>query len=138
MEQQKFHLSLFVSDTEKTISFYTRLFGTEPSKVKKDYVKFELANPALVISFIQSPEKVQSHFGHLGFMVNSTAEVEERKSVLKSSNIEIGLEEQEVACCYAKQDKFWVNDPDGYEWEVYHFIEDVNQNEEKYTAAPCC
>lgn len=138
MEHQKFHLSLFVSDTEKTINFYSRLFGTEPSKVKEDYVKFELANPALVISFIQSPEKVQSRFGHLGFMVNSTAEVEERKAALKSSNIEIGLEEQEVACCYAKQDKFWVNDPDGYEWEVYHFIEDVNQNEEKYSAAPCC
>lgn len=138
MKQQKFHLSLFVSDTEKTVNFYTRLFGTEPSKVKDDYVKFELADPALVISFIQSPGKVQSHFGHLGFMVNSTEEVEDRKAALKASNIEIGLEEQEVACCYAKQDKFWVNDPDGYEWEVYHFIEDVNQNEEKYTAAPCC
>lgn len=138
MKQQKFHLSLFVSDTEKTVNFYTRLFGTEPSKVKDDYVKFELTDPALVISFIQSPEKVQSHFGHLGFMVNSTTEVEDRKAALKASNIEIGLEEQEVACCYAKQDKFWVNDPDGYEWEVYHFIEDVNQNEEKYTAAPCC
>lgn len=138
MKQQKFHLSLFVSDTEKTVNFYTRLFGTEPSKVKDDYVKFELADPALVISFIQSPDKVQSHFGHLGFMVNSTTEVEDRKAALKASNIEIGLEEQEVACCYAKQDKFWVNDPDGYEWEVYHFIEDVNQNEEKYTAAPCC
>ncbi len=138
MKEQKFHLSLFVSDTEKTVNFYTRLFGKEPSKVKDDYVKFELADPALVISFIQSPEKVQSNFGHLGFLVNSTAEVEDRKAALKESNIEIGLEEQEVACCYAKQDKFWVNDPDGYEWEVYHFIEDVNQNEEKYTAAPCC
>lgn len=138
MKQQKFHLSLFVSDTEKTVSFYTRLFGTEPSKVKADYVKFELADPALVITFLQAPDKVQSHFGHLGFLVNSTEEVEARKDALKTSGIEIGLEEQEVACCYAKQDKFWVNDPDGYEWEVYHFIEDVNQNEEKYTAAPCC
>lgn len=138
MKTQKFHLSLFVSDTEKTVDFYTRLFGTGPSKVKDDYVKFELADPALVISFIQSPEKVRSAFGHLGFMVNTTEEVEKRKTELKAANIEIGLEEQEVACCYAKQDKFWVNDPDGYEWEVYHFITDVQQNEEKYTAAPCC
>ena len=138
MKEQKFHLSLFVSDTEKTVNFYTRLFGTEPSKVKADYVKFELADPALVITFLQAPDKVQSHFGHLGFLVNSTEEVEARKDALKTSGIEIGLEEQEVACCYAKQDKFWVNDPDGYEWEVYHFIEDVNQNEDKYTAAPCC
>lgn len=138
MKEQKFHLSLFVSDTEKTINFYTRLFGTEPIKVKADYVKFELANPALVISFLRAPDKVRSDFGHLGFMVNSTEEVETRKVALKTANIEIGLQEQEVACCYAKQDKFWVNDPDGYEWEVYHFIEDVEQNEEKYTAAPCC
>ncbi|MDW3196675.1 MAG: ArsI/CadI family heavy metal resistance metalloenzyme [Cytophagales bacterium] len=138
MKEQKFHLSLFVSDTDKTVNFYTRLFGTEPSKVKSDYVKFELADPALVITFLQAPDKVQNHFGHLGFLVNSTEEVEARKDALKTSGIEIGLEEQEVACCYAKQDKFWVNDPDGYEWEVYHFIEDVNQNEEKYTAAPCC
>lgn len=138
MKQQKFHLSLFVSDTDKTVDFYTKLFGREPVKVKTDYAKFELEDPALVISFIQSPEKVQSNFGHLGFMVNSTAAVDERKAALKSLNVEIGLEEQEVACCYAKQDKFWVNDPDGYEWEVYHFIEDVQKNEEKYTAAPCC
>ena len=138
MTQQKFHLSLFVSDTKKTVNFYTKLFGIEPGKVKADYAKFELTDPALVISFIQAPEKVQSNFGHLGFKVHSTQEVEERKAALRSSDIEIGLEEQEVACCYAKQDKFWVNDPDGYEWEVYHFIEDVNRNEEKYTAAPCC
>ena len=138
MENQKFHLSLFVSDTEETVRFYTRLFGDEPVKVKSDYAKFELKDPALVISFIQAPDKVKSEFGHLGFMVNSSEQVEARKAALKSLDVKIGLEEQEVACCYAKQDKFWVNDPDGYEWEVYHFIEDVEKNEEKYTAAPCC
>lgn len=138
MGDQKFHLSLFVSDTEESLQFYKKLFGAEPVKVKADYSKFELRDPALVISFIQAPEKVRNDFGHMGFMVNSTAEVEERKSALKALGVEISLEEQEVACCYARQDKFWVNDPDGYEWEVYHFIEDVEKNEEKYAATPCC
>ncbi|WP_258103065.1 ArsI/CadI family heavy metal resistance metalloenzyme [Marinoscillum sp. MHG1-6] len=137
METSKFHLSLFVSDIDKTIQFYTRLFGFEPVKTKSDYTKFELDNPGLVISFIESGDKVSPQFGHLGFRVSNDAELEKKKSEL-SQYLEIELEEQNVACCYAKQNKFWVNDPDGYEWEVYHFIEDVEQNEPKYSAAPCC
>lgn len=138
MNSQKFHFSLYVSDTEETVKFYSKLFGHEPVKVKADYAKFELEDPALVVSFIQAPEKVRKDFGHMGFMVRSTDQVEQRKTALKSLNVDIALEEQEVACCYAKQDKFWVNDPDGYEWEVYHLINDVEKNDEKYTAAACC
>ncbi|MFY0599167.1 MAG: VOC family protein [Cyclobacteriaceae bacterium] len=135
--QMKFHLSLFVSDVEKSVAFYEKLFDQPVSKTKTDYFKFDLDNPGLVISFIKSPDKVKSDFGHLGFRVENLEALEGKKKLLKES-LDITLEEENVACCYAKQDKFWVNDPDGYEWEVYHFLEDVNTDEPKHSAVSCC
>ncbi|MEO9476842.1 MAG: ArsI/CadI family heavy metal resistance metalloenzyme [Cyclobacteriaceae bacterium] len=136
-DQLKFHLSLFVSDIDETVSFYQTLFGVEPVKVKEDYAKFETENPGLVISFIQSPEKVRADFGHLGFRVESKEMLATKKQELEEK-IAIALEEENTACCYAFQDKFWVSDPDGYEWEVYHFIEDVQQLAKKQSAVSCC
>ncbi len=135
-DQLKFHLGLNVSDINQTVVFYEKFFNTPPTKVKKDYAKFELENPALVISFIESGN-VRKDFGHIGFKVNSPEELEEKKTAVQNL-LDIKLEEENTACCYARQDKFWVNDPDGYEWEVYHFIEDVKENDPKYTASPCC
>lgn len=132
----KFHIGLNVSNIEATVNFYRHLFGIEPVKEKRDYAKFELDNPGLVISFIESPEKVGSHFGHLGIRVNSDSELEEKKAAV-STHLNIGLEEENTNCCYAHQNKFWVNDPDGYEWEVYHFLKDA-ENPERYSAAACC
>jgi len=125
MNQFKFHVGLNVGDIEKTVSFYQKLFGTNPIKVEKDYAKFELENPGLVISFIES-NKVSPQFGHMGIRVNSQEELEERKKAIESQ-IEIQLEENNTSCCYAVQNKFWVSDPDGYEWEVYHFLKDDNK-----------
>lgn len=137
MEQpNKFHIGMHVSDIQKTVDFYQHLFGSEPVKKKSDYAKFELDNPGLVISFIESPQKVGSHFGHLGIRVNSQEELEAKKSEV-SGYLQIALEEEATNCCYAIQNKFWVNDPDGYEWEVYHFLEDT-ENKPKYSAASCC
>jgi len=125
MNQFKFHVGLNVEDIEKTVSFYQKLFGTNPIKVEKDYAKFELDNPGLVISFIES-KKASPQFGHMGIRVNSQEELEERKKAIESQ-IEIQLEENNTSCCYAVQNKFWVSDPDGYEWEVYHFLKDDNK-----------
>ncbi len=134
--QNKFHIGMHVSDINKTVEFYRHLFGSEPVKQKTDYAKFELDNPGLVISFIESAQKVGNHFGHLGIRVNSNAELERRKSEV-SGYLNIALEEEATNCCYATQNKFWVNDPDGYEWEVYHFIRDAEKNE-KNIAVTCC
>ena len=125
MEQFKFHIGLNVTDIQQTVSFYEKLFGAKPVKVEKDYAKFELENPGLVISFIQS-ENVSSQFGHMGIRVNSQEELKQRKKEVEAQ-IEIQLEEENTSCCYAIQNKFWVSDPDGYEWEVYHFINDDNK-----------
>ena len=123
MEQFKFHIGLNVSDIGQTTAFYQKLFGQEPVKVKQGYSKFELDNPGLVISFIEA-DKVGPQFGHLGIRVNNRLELAEKKQAIESL-IDIKLEEKNTTCCYAVQDKFWVRDPDGYEWEVYYFIKDA-------------
>ena len=125
MEQFKFHIGLNVKDIDQTTTFYKRLFGTEPIKEKEGYSKFELDNPGLVISFIES-SKTGPHFGHLGIRVNSHEDLVQKKQEIESL-IKIELEENNTSCCYAVQDKFWVKDPDGYEWEVYHFLKDSDK-----------
>lgn len=124
MEQFKFHIGLNVKDIEETTTFYKKLFGTDPVKVEEGYSKFELDNPGLVISFIES-ENTGPHFGHLGIRVNSQEELVQKKEEIESL-IKIELEEKNTSCCYAVQNKFWVKDPNGYEWEVYHFLKDAD------------
>ena len=129
------HISLFVSDINETVKFYDKFFNEEAAKVKEDYAKYELDAPALTISFIQNGEKVNTS-GHYGIQVETKEELNEKLNLARGNKL-VELEEVETACCYAIQDKFWVNDPDGYEWEVYHFLDDVEQNDSK-TAAACC
>lgn len=135
--QMKFHLSINVEDIQKTITFYHNLFGVPPVKEKADYAKFELDNPGLVISFIQKEGQVRSDFGHLGFRVASDEILAERKATL-SQLMQVKLEEENTNCCYAIQNKFWVEDPDGYEWEVYHFIEDASPIDKAQSQVKCC
>lgn len=125
MDQFKFHIGLNVTDIERTTTFYKHLFGQEPVKTKPGYSKFELDNPDLVISFIESTHQGPS-FGHMGIRVNSQEELITKKQEIEGL-IDIQLEEKNTACCYAVQNKFWVKDPDGYEWEVYHFLSDADQ-----------
>ena len=143
MEQFKFHVGLNVSDIEQTTNFYQRLFGQEPTKREEGYSKFELDNPGLVISFIRS-KVLGPQFGHMGIRVNSHEELVEKKKEL-GSLMKIELEETNTSCCFAVQDKFWVKDPDGYEWEVYHFLKDDDKmgghqsiSEEDKELTGCC
>ena len=139
-EFPKMHVSLYVSDLAKSVQFYTAFFGVVPNKVKSGYAKFILNEPALIISFVENPEKVQANFGHLGFQVASKEEMEDR---LESAKL-LGLNTKEeigTSCCYAVQDKFWVADPDGTQWEVYYFHADAEFNDPHYTteeASACC
>ncbi len=118
------HISLYVKSIEDTVDFYSKFFNTSAAKVEKAYAKFELDAPALTISFVES-KKVEKppHFGHLGIQVKTKEELNDKLNLARGQKI-VELEEMETTCCYAIQDKFWVADPDGYEWEVYHFISD--------------
>lgn len=134
------HISLYVSDLAKTVRFYNTFFGRPADKIKPGYAKYLLTDPALVISFIEHPERVRAGFGHLGFQVATKAELESLLEKARAQGL-VGREETGVACCYAVQDKFWVHDPDGVEWEVYYFHKDAEWNDPRYETPPsggCC
>jgi len=136
----RMHVSLYVSDLEKSINFYSAFFATAPAKVKPGYAKYVLESPSLIISFVENQDRVRQNFGHLGFQVETVEELniklwEARKKELVSKE-EIG-----TTCCYAKQDKFWVSDPDGVQWEVYYFHADAEFNDPHYEmsgSSVCC
>jgi catechol 2,3-dioxygenase-like lactoylglutathione lyase family enzyme len=136
----RMHVSLYVSDIEKSVDFYTQFFGQSPTKVKTDYAKFVLDKPSLIISFVENKDRVQSNFGHLGFQVETLEDLNIKLWEAKKKNL-VAKEEIGTNCCYAKQDKFWVNDPDGVQWEVYYFHEDAEFNDPHYEsteAQACC
>jgi len=115
----RMHVSLYVSDLTATVNFYTAFFGQPAAKIRPGYAKYVLDKPSLIISFVENAERVASNFGHLGFQVETVAELDERLTTARAAGL-VQREEIGTACCYAKQDKFWVNDPDGTEWEVYY------------------
>ncbi|MDX2191020.1 MAG: ArsI/CadI family heavy metal resistance metalloenzyme [Bacteroidota bacterium] len=136
----RMHVSLYVSDLEKSIQFYNTFFNQAPEKVKPGYAKYILESPSLIISFIENPDRVQQNFGHLGFQVETEVDLNLQLWTARKNKLEV-REEIGTSCCYAKQDKFWVNDPDGVQWEVYYFHEDSEFNDPHYsekTATACC
>ena len=136
----RMHVSLYVSDITKTVGFYTTFFGQEPVKVKPKYAKYVLESPSLIISFVENKERVQSNFGHLGFQVETLEDLNIKLWEAKKKNI-VAKEEVGTNCCYAKQDKFWLNDPDGVQWEVYYFHADAEFNAPNYEISEdkaCC
>ena len=136
----RMHVSLYVSDIEKTIRFYDQFFETVPVKIKPNYAKYILEKPSLIISFVENKDLVQSNFGHLGFQVETVEELNSKMEYIRANKILL-REEMGTNCCYAIQDKFWVNDPDNIQWEVYYFYEDAEFNDphyEKQDTKACC
>jgi catechol 2,3-dioxygenase-like lactoylglutathione lyase family enzyme len=119
----KAHLALNVKDVEKSIGFYRKMLGIEPSKVRTGYAKFDVENPPLNLTLNQHTFNEQGALSHLGLQVASTEDV----LAVRERWAEAGLvtrDEMNTNCCYARQDKTWVHDPDGYEWEVFVVLED--------------
>jgi catechol 2,3-dioxygenase-like lactoylglutathione lyase family enzyme len=134
------HASLYVSDLQNSIDFYTKFFGVEPVKVKPRYAKYVLESPSLIISFVENKDRVQANFGHLGFQVETLEDLNIKLWEARKKNI-VSREETGTNCCYAKQDKFWATDPDGVQWEVYYFHEDAEFNDPHYELSEtqaCC
>lgn len=129
------HLSLKVSDLDRSVDFYRRFFGG-PAKLETDYAKFVTNDPEIHLAL--QPGRDAGKLGalsHLGIRVDSTERVREWKSALNGRGLMTGEEKRE-ACCYALQEKFWVADPDGNRWEVYTVLEDIDQKAEAGTT--CC
>jgi len=116
-------LALNVSDLDEAISFYSKLFATTPAKVRPGYANFAIAEPPLKLVLIEGAG-VPGSLNHLGVEVGSTDEVAEAQSRLTGEGLSCATEDQ-VACCYALQDKVWVDAPDGEPWEIYTVLGDV-------------
>src|SRR6516164_1743208 len=117
------HIALNVRDVAVSIEFYRKLFGIEPVKVRAGYAKFDVQNPPLNISLNESAVAGPGSLSHLGIQVASTEDV----LVVRRQWSEAGLvvrDEMKTNCCYAVQDKTWVEDPDGNQWEAFVVLED--------------
>jgi extradiol dioxygenase family protein len=131
----KLHLSLDVNNVDESVRFYSILFGTEPTKVKPGYAKFDLAEPAVNLTLNENAPCCITGLSHMGVRVSSTEEVTAAKQRLEAAGL-IALEENNTTCCYAMQDKVWVIDPTGYRWEVYVFKGDAQPEVE--ASSTCC
>jgi catechol 2,3-dioxygenase-like lactoylglutathione lyase family enzyme len=129
------HVGINVTDLEKSIEFYEKVFGTKPVKIKQDYAKFLLEEPGLNFTLNVRDEVKGNQINHFGFQVQNAEEVIFHKKRLEKKGF-FTREEMNTTCCYALQDKFWVTDPDGNEWEFFYTKEDYNTKQEE--ANTCC
>lgn len=113
-----FHLSLNVADLDRSVEFFSTFLGLSPAKEYTDYAKFELKSPPLVLSLQPGSPRGGGALNHLGFRVGDSTLLVEMQRRLEKAGISTRREEG-VACCYARQTKFWVEDPDKNLWEVY-------------------
>jgi catechol 2,3-dioxygenase-like lactoylglutathione lyase family enzyme len=132
----KAHLAINVRDVTASIEFYRKLFGVEPSKVRTGYAKFDLTNPLLNLTLNQRPFHDAGALSHLGIQVRSTGDVLAMREQWHERGL-ITRDEMQTNCCYATQDKTWVKDPDGNEWEVFVVLED-NLPEPAEEPISCC
>lgn len=119
----KAHLAINVNSVAESINFYRRFWGIEPSKVRPGYAKFDLQNPPLNFTLNEVPSSGRGALSHLGIQVGSTADVLATRERWQQLGL-LPREEMQTSCCYALQDKAWVRDPDGNEWEVFVVLQD--------------
>lgn len=120
-----------VRNAQRSINFYKKMLGLEPSKVRTGYAKFDVQHPPLNLTLNEHSFNERGALSHLGIQVASTADVLRMRERWAEAGL-VTRDEMQTDCCYATQDKTWARDPDGNEWEVFVVLKD-NQPE----AAPC-
>jgi catechol 2,3-dioxygenase-like lactoylglutathione lyase family enzyme len=123
----RFHAGIHVADLARSVRFYRTLLGVEPAKHYDDYAKFELAEPPLVLALYPSPQQPGGALNHVGLRFPDSAALVEVQRRLEEAGIATQRQEG-VECCYARQTKFWVTDPDRTLWEVYTLHEDIDHS----------
>jgi catechol 2,3-dioxygenase-like lactoylglutathione lyase family enzyme len=119
----RIQLALNVDDIEESVAFYSKLFGTEPAKRRPGYANFAIAEPPLKLVLLENRGQGGS-LNHLGIEVAGTDVVDAEQTRLAAAGL-ASLEERDTICCYARQDKFWVQGtPHGERWEIYTVKED--------------
>jgi len=119
----RIQLALNVDDLDKAVTFYSKLFGVEPAKRRPRYANFAIAQPPLKLVLMENPGQGGT-LNHLGIEVASTEMVDAEQRRLTEAGL-ASTDERATFCCYAKQDKFWVEGtPNGERWEIYTVLAD--------------
>jgi catechol 2,3-dioxygenase-like lactoylglutathione lyase family enzyme len=130
----KAHIALNVASIEHSVAFYQKMLGIAPLKVRPGYAKFDVQDPPLNLSLNEARTSAKGGtLSHLGLQVASTEDVLAVRSRWSTAGL-VPRDEMQTSCCYALQDKAWVADPDGNEWEVFAVLGDVEQP----AASACC
>lgn len=136
---KRFHVHVSVQDLPESVRFYSGLFGAPPAVEKADYAKWMLDDPR--INFAISQRGHTAGVNHLGFQVESEDELTDLRGQVSKAGI-AALDQAGAACCYAKSDKYWIEDPQGIAWETFHTLgsvpiygEEAGRAEEK---SACC
>ncbi|MGB5475306.1 MAG: ArsI/CadI family heavy metal resistance metalloenzyme [Gammaproteobacteria bacterium] len=118
----RMHIHIAVTDLAQNIRFYSTLFGTAPTVSKPDYAKWELADPA--VNFAISDRGGAAGLDHVGIQTDDEAELAAIRARLQQAGI-AGHSQDATACCYARSDKYWTQDPQGIAWETFRTLETI-------------
>lgn len=133
---KRFHVHVHVSDLQKSIAFYSRMFAAEPTRTESDYAKWMLEDPR--INFAISTRGGTVGVDHLGIQTDTAEELTGLKAQARSADMSLQAE-GEVSCCYARSDKYWLTDPQGVAWEQFHTLVDIPVFSDKQPqASGCC
>ena len=116
---KRFHIHVSVENLDRSVQFYSTLFGATPTRVEADYAKWMLEDPR--VNFAISTHRQPVGVNHLGFQVDTDEELRSMHSQLEAADSQL-VQETEQACCYAKGNKYWVTDPTGIAWETFHTL----------------
>jgi catechol 2,3-dioxygenase-like lactoylglutathione lyase family enzyme len=131
------HVHLHVRDLDASRAFYERFLGAPPVKEKPGYAKFLPAFAPINLALSAGESSRGNAVDHLGFQVETREIVNDLLARVKAAGLSV-REEMDTNCCYANQDKFWVRDPDGVEWEIYHLNYDLEDELAASTPSTCC
>ena len=121
----RLHVALNTNRFEESVEFYSKLFGSDPAKLRQDWAKFDLREPALNLTLNRSDKTIHhGDINHLGIEVNDSEAVLAMDQRLRDLGLST-LPENDVTCCYARQDKTWVQDPNGNSWEFFYVKADA-------------
>ena len=132
----RLQLALNVSNLDEAVDFYTKFFKTEPTKLRPGYANFAITEPPLKLVLFENSGDPGT-INHLGVEVSTTDEVQDATRYLSEQGFETDIEEK-TTCCFAVQDKVWVDGPDASRWEVYTVLADASDSSSVAGDATCC
>ena len=129
----RFHVHTHVIDLQRSIDFYSKMFGARPTRVEADYAKWMLEDPC--VNFAISTRGGKPGLDHFGIQTDSEEELTELKRRARAADMVV-LDEGQTTCCYARSDKHWITDPQGIPWECFHTLAFIPVFSEESIAAP--